>query len=251
MIEIQQLVKHYDPHTQIGPLDFQIPSRSLTALIGPNGAGKTTLLTMLGRLLTPDAGDILIEGKSLSKYTQSRFATQVAILRQENHFMTRLTVKQLVAFGRFPYSQGRLTPSDYEIIDRYIDFLNLSPLADRYLDQLSGGQRQRAYVAMVLAQETPYILLDEPLNNLDIASSIQMMQHLRYVVQSFDRTIVAVLHDINMAARYADYIYAMKSGQLIHSGTPKEVITTACLQDVYGTQIQVIESEFGPIAVYA
>ena len=134
MIEIQQLVKYYDPHTQIGPLDFQIPSRSLTALIGPNGAGKTTLLTMLGRLLTPDAGDILIEGQSLSKYAQSRFATQVAILRQENHFMTRLTVKQLVAFGRFPYSQGRLTPSDYEIIDRYIDFLNLSPLADRYLD---------------------------------------------------------------------------------------------------------------------
>src|SRR5699024_5160531 len=152
----------------IGPVDLQIPRGGITALVGPNGAGKSTLLTMIGRLMGLDEGSIEIAGYDVASTKSKDLAKIVSILRQENHFITRLTVRQLVGFGRFPYSKGRLTVEDEKIISRAIDFLDLTALENRYLDQLSGGQRQRAYVAMVLSQQTDYVLLDEPLNNLDM-----------------------------------------------------------------------------------
>ncbi|MBG9885144.1 iron ABC transporter ATP-binding protein, partial [Bacillus toyonensis] len=150
----------------MGPVDLVVPEGGVTALIGPNGAGKSTLLTMVGRLMGMDAGTIAIAGHDVATTPSKTLARIVSILRQENHFVTRLTVRQLVGFGRFPYSKGRLTRADEEIVSRAIDFLDLRDLESRYLDELSGGQRQRAYVAMVLAQDTEVILLDEPLNNL-------------------------------------------------------------------------------------
>lgn len=250
MITLSNVRKEYSSDVAIGPVNLEIPAGGITALVGPNGAGKSTLLTMIGRLLTMDSGDIKVAEHDISKTKSKDLAKIISILRQENHFVTKLTVRQLVGFGRFPYSGGRLTEEDEEIVSKYIDFLNLSDLENRFLDQLSGGQRQRAYVAMVLSQETDYVLLDEPLNNLDIAHSVQMMRHLHDAARKFGRTIIVVLHDINFAARYADYICAVKDGQIVAFGTPVEIMKDDLLTEIFNTEIKVIDGPDGLLACY-
>ncbi|TCI27133.1 ATP-binding cassette domain-containing protein [Exiguobacterium sp. SH3S2] len=250
MIQIEQVKKSYTDDVQIGPLDLQIPKAGFTSLIGPNGAGKSTTLMMIGRLLNLDEGQIQVAGMDVSSTKSKDLAKIITILRQENHFVTRLTVRQLAGFGRFPYSKGRLTQEDERIISKYIDFLDLTSLEHRYLDELSGGQRQRAYVAMVLCQETEYVLLDEPLNNLDIARSVQMMEYLRHVADEFGRTIVTVLHDINFAAKYSDRICAMKDGKIAAFGTVDEIMVAETLSDIFETKLEIIQGPYGPIAVY-
>lgn len=250
MITLSSVLKDYGEDVQIGPVDLEIPDGGMTALIGPNGAGKSTLLTIIGRLLSMDQGSVQVAGHDIAQVKSRELAKTLSILRQENHFVTKLTVRQLVGFGRFPYSQGRLTDHDEQIISKYIDFLGLSALEGRYLDQLSGGQRQRAYVAMVLAQETDYVLLDEPLNNLDIAHSVEMMRHLRDAATSLKRTIIVVLHDINFAARYADYLCAVKDGKVVAFGTPAEIMQPEVLSEIFDTEIEVIDGPRGPIATF-
>ncbi|HEY8362318.1 MAG TPA: ATP-binding cassette domain-containing protein [Tissierellaceae bacterium] len=250
MIAIENVKKRYSDEVEIGPLNIKIPRAGITSLIGPNGAGKSTTLLMIGRLLKMDEGHIMVANMDVSSSKSQDLAKILTILRQENHFVTRLTVRQLVGFGRYPYSKGRLTEKDEEIISKYIDFLGLTELENRYLDELSGGQRQRAYVAMVLSQETEYVLLDEPLNNLDIARSVQMMEHLRYAADNFGRTIVIVLHDINFAAKYSDRICAMKDGKIAAFGTVEEIMKPELLSDIFETEIDVIRGPYGPIAIY-
>ena len=250
MITLKEVRKEYGDDVKIGPVNIEIPAGGITALVGPNGAGKSTLLTMIGRLLAIDSGTVEIGRMDVTSAKSKDLAKIISILRQENHFVTRLTVRQLVGFGRFPYSQGRLTPEDEQIISKYIDFLGLHELENRYLDQLSGGQRQRAYVAMVLCQETDYILLDEPLNNLDIAHSVEMMKHLYSAARDFGRTIIIVLHDINFAAKYADYICATKDGQIAAFGTPREIMNDELLTQIFNTPVHVIEGPDGPLATY-
>lgn len=250
MIKISEVEKKYSEEVKIGPLNLEIPKAGLTALIGPNGAGKSTTLLMIGRLLDIDEGQITVANMDVSDSKSEDLAKILTILRQENHFVTRLTVRQLAGFGRFPYSKGKLTKEDEEIISKYIDFLGLKELENRYLDELSGGQRQRAYVAMVLCQETDYVLLDEPLNNLDVARSVQMMEHLRYAANEFGRTIITVLHDINFAAKYSDRICAMKHGQIAAFGTAAEVMNGEILTDIFETDIEIIEGPYGPVAIY-
>ncbi|MFP7366250.1 ABC transporter ATP-binding protein [Corynebacterium callunae] len=250
MITLSGIRKEYSSEVSIGPVDLQIPAGGITAFVGPNGAGKSTLLTMVGRLLGIDSGTITVANYDVSSTASKDLAKVLSILRQENHFVTKLTVRQLVGFGRFPYSKGRLTTEDEKIISKYIDFLNLTELEDRYLDQLSGGQRQRAYVAMVLSQETDYVLLDEPLNNLDIAHSVEMMKHLEHAARDLGRTIIVVLHDINFAARYADYIVAVKRGQIATQGTPEEIMNDKILSEIFNTPIEVINGPHGKIACY-
>ena len=244
MITLTSVLKRYSAEVAIGPVDVTIPVGGVTALVGPNGAGKSTLLTMVGRLMGMDEGviEVATNSKDLAKI--------VSILRQENHFVTRLTVRQLVAFGRFPYSRGRLTTVDEEMVSRAIDFLGLEELEGRYLDELSGGQRQRAYVAMVLAQDTDYVLLDEPLNNLDMQHSVQMMRHLRRAATELGRTVVIVLHDINFAGHYADRICAMKDGRVVEYGTPEEIMTDDVLTRVFETPVEVVDGPRGRLAVY-
>lgn len=250
MILLDSVSKSYTSEVSIGPVDLEIPTNSITALIGPNGAGKSTLLTMVGRLLAVDSGDINVGPYNVGKTKSKDLAKVLSILRQDNHFVTRLTVRQLVSFGRFPYSQGRLTAEDERIISQYIEFLNLEALQGRYLDELSGGQRQRAYVAMVLCQETDYVLLDEPLNNLDISHSVDIMSHLRTAVRELGRTMVVVLHDINFAARYADYICAVKDGQIVEHGPTSELMRSEVLSPIFNTQIDIVEGPHGPVACY-
>ncbi|SIO86574.1 ABC transporter ATP-binding protein [Nocardiopsis sp. JB363] len=250
MITLTGVRKEYSSEVAIGPVDLRIPKGGVTALVGPNGAGKSTLLTMIGRLLGIDQGTIDIAGHDVTKTPSKDLAKVVSILRQENHFVTRLTVRQLVAFGRFPHSKGRLTVADEEVVSRAIDFLDLTDLEHRYLDQLSGGQRQRAYVAMVLCQETEYVLLDEPLNNLDMRHSVQMMKHLRRAARELERTIVIVLHDINFAGHYSDHICAVKDGAVVEFGTPDQIMTDEVLTRVFETPVTVVEGPNGPLAVY-
>ncbi|NAZ17054.1 ATP-binding cassette domain-containing protein [Glutamicibacter soli] len=250
MITLNDVQKKYSSEVSIGPVTLQIPAGGITALVGPNGAGKSTMLTMVGRLLGIDSGSIEVSGYDVSKTNSKDLAKIVSILRQENHFVTRLTVRQLVGFGRYPHSKGRLTMADEEIISRSIDFLDLSELEGRYLDELSGGQRQRAYVAMVLAQDTDTVLLDEPLNNLDMKHSVIMMRHLKRAAAELNRTIVIVLHDINFAGHYADYICAMKQGKVVEFGTPERIMDDEILTDVFETPVRVIAGPEGPLAVY-
>ena len=250
MITLTDVAKNYTSEVRIGPVDLQIPAGGVTALIGPNGAGKSTLLTMIGRLLGLDSGTIEIAGLDVATTRSRDLARVVSVLRQENHFITRLTVRQLVSFGRFPYSQGRLTAEDEEMISNAIDFFELADLEGRYLDELSGGQRQRAYVAMVLCQDTEFVLLDEPLNNLDMRHSVLMMKRLRRAATELRRTIVIVLHDVNFASHYADYICAVKDGAVAEFGPCHEVITEPVLSSVFDTPVQVIDGPNGALAVY-
>lgn len=250
MINIQNAKKIYTEEVQIGSLTLEIPKAGLTSLIGPNGAGKSTALLMIGRLLKMDDGYIHVGNMDVNEAKSEDLAKVLTILRQENHFVTRLTVRQLVGFGRFPYSRGRLNATDEEIISKYIDFLELTDLENRYLDELSGGQRQRAYVAMVLCQETEYVLLDEPLNNLDVARSVRMMEHLRLAADEFGRTILTVMHDINFAAKYSDRICAMKNGKIAAFGTVEEIMRADLLSAIFETDIDIIEGPHGPMAVY-
>ena len=247
MIRLENVRKAYSSEVAIGCQPGDSSARN-HGLVGPNGAGKSTLLTMIGRLLGLDEGQITVAGMDVATAKSKDLAKALSILRQENHFITKLTVRQLVGFGRFPYSKGRLNKNDEEIISRYIDFLHLTELENRYLDELSGGQRQRAYVAMVLCQETDYVLLDEPLNNLDIEHSVQMMSHLQRAAKEFGRTIIVVLHDINFAAKYADYICAVKtdrSSALVSA----EVMDGGILTDIFNTPVTVIDGQM-VLAVY-
>ncbi|QNH96631.1 ABC transporter ATP-binding protein [Corynebacterium anserum] len=250
MIKLDNVQKQYSSDVAIGPADLEIPAGGITAFVGPNGAGKSTLLTMIGRLLDIDEGTITVANLDVASTKSKDLAKVLSILRQENHFITKLTVRQLVGFGRFPYSKGRLTAKDEEIISQYIDFLGLTTLENRYLDQLSGGQRQRAYVAMVLCQETDYVMLDEPLNNLDIAHSVQMMTHLKQAAREFGRTILVVLHDINFAAKYADYICAVKDGKIVEFGPAQGIMQDDILTRIFNTPITVIDGPDGPLACY-
>ncbi len=250
MIRLTHVTKRYSSDVEIGPVSIDIPAGGIIALVGPNGAGKSTVLTMIGRLLAPDEGTIEVAGLDVHRTSSKTVAKTVSILRQDNHFVTRLTVRQLVSFGRYPYSGGRLTQADEDKISEAIDFLDLTDLEQRFLDQLSGGQRQRAYVAMVLAQDTDYLLLDEPLNNLDAQHSVQMMGQLRRAADELGRTIVIVLHDINFAAAYSDYIIAMENGRIAEHGTPDEIIRDDVLTRVFRTPVTVIDGPNGRFAAY-
>lgn len=241
MIETRDVVKTHGSTTVLHGVNVQIPAQQLTAIIGPNGAGKSTLLSMVSRLEAMTAGSAQVAGLDVATTASDALAKVMAILRQDNQSALRLTVRDLVGFGRFPHSKGRMTADDVRHVNEALDFLQLHELADRYLDALSGGQRQRAYIAMVLCQDTPYILLDEPLNNLDMAHAVHMMKLLRRLVTERGKTVVVVLHDINFASCYADHIIAMKDGRVAHAGGPLQVVTDGVLSALYGIDVSVHE----------
>jgi len=250
VIEISHVSKTYGGQRIIDDISLTLKAGGLTSIIGPNGAGKSTLLTMISRLVPVDRGTILVDGMDVSKTPGDKLARRLSILRQENTVTSRLTVRELVTFGRYPYSKGRPILEDKMHIDQAIHYLGLEKLEDRFLDELSGGQRQRAFVAMVICQDTDYILLDEPLNNLDMKHSAAMMKLLRRAADELGKTIVTVLHDINFASCYSDMIVAMREGKIIASGTPETIIQPDCLRAIYDLDIEVREINNRHIAVY-
>ena len=243
MIEAEHLTKRYDRALVVDGVSLSLPAGGVTAIIGPNGAGKSTLLSMIARLLPMDGGRVLVDGLDVTRTKGDELAKRLAILRQENGLSVRLTVRDLVGFGRFPHSKGRMRAADHAKVAEAIAYLDLSELAERYLDELSGGQRQRAFVAMVLAQDTGTILLDEPLNNLDIRHAVAMMRLIRRAADELGKTIVVVLHDINFASAYADRIVAMCDGKVAHEGPVAAVITEAVVEAGFGLPVMIREIE--------
>ncbi|KZN15020.1 MULTISPECIES: iron ABC transporter ATP-binding protein [Marinomonas] len=250
MIHVNNIHKSYGTKSVLNNVSASFPAGQLTSLIGPNGAGKTTLLMMIGRLLKVDSGEIFINEQNITDIRISMFAKQVATLRQSQDFTMRLTVEELVAFGRFPYSRGSLTKEDHQAIDNAISFLSLEPLRQSYIDELSGGQRQMAFLAMTIAQETDYLLLDEPLNNLDMKHAVEIMRALRRLCDEQNRTVILVIHDINFAANYSNHIVAMKSGNVYDSGSVKNIVTEENLKALYEIEFEILQSKHGIVCNY-
>lgn len=250
MIEVTNITKSYGTKNVIDNVSVSIQKGKITSFIGPNGAGKSTLLSMISRLIDKDTGEVIVEGQNISGIKSNDLARKIAILKQSNHINIRLTIRELVSFGRFPYSQGRLNKEDWKKVDEAISYMELTDLQDKFLDQLSGGQRQRAYIAMVIAQDTEYILLDEPLNNLDMKHSVQIMKILRRLVNELNKTIIIVIHDINFASVYSDYIVALKDGKVVKEGPADEIINSAVLKDIYDMDISIQNINCQKICVY-
>jgi len=250
VIELQGITKRYGHATVVNDVSLTIQKGGITAIIGPNGAGKSTLLSIVSRLMKQDAGVVRIDGDDIAKLPSDQLAKRISVLRQDNHLAVRLTVEELVAFGRYPHSKGRPTLDDKQHIEAAIDYLELQPLRRRFLDELSGGQRQRAFVAMVLCQDTDYVLLDEPLASLDMRHSVAMMKRLRGITDELDKTVVLVLHDINFASTYADSIVAMRDGCVVQHAAPDQVMTPPVLREIYDMDVNVHEIDGRQIGVY-
>ena len=250
MIEIKNISKSYGDKNVVDNVSTVIRKGKITSFIGPNGAGKSTLLSVISRLVNKKSGEVIIDGKRLEDWKDLELAKKISILKQTNNVNIRLTVKELVSFGRFPYSQGNLTKEDEKIIENSIEYMKLNNLKDKYLDQLSGGQRQRAYIAMVLAQDTDYILLDEPLNNLDMKHSVEIMKILRRLVSELGKTIAIVIHDINFASCYSDFIVALKDGIKVEDDHAGNIIEKNKLENLYDMDFDIQELNNMKLCVY-
>lgn len=249
-MNIVDLIKNYDGKTVVDSVSFEIPKGKVLSLIGPNGAGKSTVMGMISRLIAKDSGLIHFEDKDLSKWKSKELAKKLSILTQHNNIQMKLTVRELVAFGRFPYSGNHLTVEDNEMIDKAISYMELQEFQDRFIDELSGGQRQRAYIAMVIAQDTEYVLLDEPTNNLDIYHASKMMRTVRRLCDELGKTVIMVIHEINYASFYSDYVCALVDGKIAKFGTVDEVINKETLSEIYKVDFEIIYVDGKPLSVY-
>lgn len=250
MIEIRNVSKSYGGAPVLRDVSVSLPAGGLTAIVGPNGAGKSTLLSVASRLVPMDAGSVTVGGLDVARTASDRLARKLAILRQENRVLARLSVRDLVAFGRFPYSRGRTTAEDRERVEEALARLDLLPLADRFVDELSGGQRQRAFVAMALCQDTEYLLLDEPLNSLDVRHAVAMMRLFRQAADEMGKTVVVVLHDVNFASCWADRMLVMKDGRAVALGAPEEIVTAGAMREIYGVEAEVRRIDGRPVLLY-
>lgn len=250
MISVKNIVKRYGEKKVVDHVDLTLPKGKIVAFIGSNGAGKSTLLSIISRTLTKNEGEVFIDDVELKNWKNEELSKRLAILKQSNHLNIRLTVRELVTFGRFPHSKGKLTKECEQKVSEAIEYLGLTDLQDRYLDELSGGQRQMAYIAMTVAQDTEYIFLDEPLNNLDMRHSVKIMKILRRLVDELNKTVFVVIHDINYVSCYADHIIAMKQGRVIKDGPIHEVLTEETLEEIYDMKIDIKEINNNKICVY-
>ncbi|WP_422122144.1 ABC transporter ATP-binding protein [Planococcus sp. X10-3] len=250
MIQVRELTKLYGKKQVVENVSVNIQRGQITSFIGPNGAGKSTLLSMISRLLDADTGEVLIDSTNTKRMKSNDLSKRVSILKQSNFMNVRLTIRELVSFGRFPYSKGRLNDEDEKMVDQAITYMDLGEMEHSYLDELSGGQRQRAFIAMVIAQDTDYVLLDEPLNNLDMKHSVQIMKILRRLVDELGKTVIIVLHDINFASVYSDRIVALKNGRVVKDGPTEEIIQSAALKEIYDMDIPIQQMNNCRICVY-
>ncbi|HZG87498.1 ABC transporter ATP-binding protein [Paenibacillus sp.] len=225
----------YGDRLIVKDLSVRIPDRSVTTIVGPNGCGKSTLLKAMTRIVKPQSGAIVLDGKSITSENTKQLARKLAILPQTPEAASGLTVGELVSYGRHPHQQGfgRLTKRDIEVIDQALRATGTIELKSRPVDALSGGQRQRAWIAMALAQETDMIFLDEPTTYLDMAHQLEVLELLRRLNEEERRTIIMVLHDLNQAARYSDYMIAMKDGTVVKAGRPADIMQRSVLRHVF------------------
>ncbi|MFP2925957.1 ABC transporter ATP-binding protein [Pyxidicoccus sp. 3LG] len=250
MIEAKNVTKRYGDALVVDGVSLRLPVGGITSIIGPNGAGKSTLLSMVSRVLPMSSGSVLVDGMDVTTTPGDVLARRLAILRQDNHLTARLTVRELVTFGRYPHTKGRPTVQDREHVERAIEHMGLGTLAERFLDELSGGQRQRAFVAMVLCQDTDYVLLDEPLNGLDLKHAVAMMKRLRHAADALGKSVVLVLHDINFASCYSDHIVAMRDGKVAFQGRAEDIMRSDVLRAVYELDITIQQIDGDWIATH-
>ncbi|MFV0528202.1 MAG: ABC transporter ATP-binding protein [Lachnospiraceae bacterium] len=239
----EKVVAGYDKTIIIDGINFTIPSHKISVIIGGNGCGKSTLLKTFSRLLKPSGGSILLNGKKIESFPAKALARTLGLLPQSPVVPEGITVFDLVCRGRFPYRKimRGMDQADFDAVARALDTMGITELADRNVDELSGGQRQRVWIALALAQETDILLLDEPTTFLDIAYQIEILDLLTELNRKLGMTIVMVLHDINLSARYADHLFAMKHGHLIEQGVPKEVVSPELIWEVFGLKSTVMQ----------
>lgn len=250
MIEIKNISHTHGKKPVLKNISLNIQEGKITGLIGANGAGKSTLFSIVAGLTKQSDGSVLIDGQDTKSLSIANKAKMVSILRQSSSVKIRITVRELVEYGRYPHSKGRMSKTDIEKVDEAIKYMQLENIQDRYIDTLSGGQRQRVYIAMVIAQDTKYILLDEPLNNLDMRYTTEMMNVLKDLVENHGKTIVIVLHDINCASAYCDSIVAMKNGEIIKEGCADCVIAKEVLDDIYSHDFHIEKVKDKLICLY-
>ena len=240
MIRINNVCKKYGDIVALRIPDLTLDENKLIAIVGPNGSGKSTLLSCIANTIKPTSGDIFIDGLKTTEYARIDFAKKVSIMNQSTDVNLNLTIEELVSFGRYPYNQGNLTKEDKDIIDESIYNTGVDHIRNKYITQVSGGERQRALLSLILAQQSKYILLDEPLNNLDMKSSTQLMTLLRNIVDRKGVTVIIVLHDINFAMNYADSLILMDKGQIAHHGTPESIRLNGIMSEIYGVPIEIL-----------
>ena len=237
------LALHYDEVVVSSDLSIDVPDGQVSVLIGPNGSGKSTLLRALARLLKPKGGAVVLDGKEIHEYSTKEVARRLAILPQVLISPESITVEELVAYGRFPQRRtiAGLRNEDHEAIDWALTVTGMRDLRDRPVDQLSGGQRQRAWIALVLAQGTDLILLDEPTTFLDIAYQLEVLELLKHLNEAEGKTIVMVLHDINMGCEYAHKLFALREGTMVAQGPTREVLTAELIRTVFAIDAHILE----------
>lgn len=250
MIKIENVTFHHGSSLILDDVSLTIEKGGITALIGPNGAGKSTLFSLMARLLPLQSGKISFDGMDVGKTPSRDLARKLAIMRQDTHVASRISVRDMVGFGRFPHHQGRATPRDEEKIAEALDEFGLADFAERFIDELSGGQRQRVLVAMAYAQDTEYLLLDEPLNNLDMHFAQNLMHQLRKMAEVHGKTIVTVLHEINYAAAHADTIIALKEGQVAAQSATDAFMREETLARIYDMEIPIRTVDGRKIALH-
>ena len=249
MILIENISHRIGKSQILQDISLAVPAGKITALIGPNGAGKSTLISLIARLEAVQTGSISVAEMDVTRTPTRDLARVLAILPQNAGVMSRLRVRDLVAFGRWPHHQGRPRPEDHARVAEAIDRLALAGLADRFLDQLSGGQRQRAHLAMTFAQGAEWLLLDEPLAALDMAHARALMQELARM-RDAGKSIVMVLHEVNHAAAWADHVVAMKAGRIVAEGPPDRVFTPEVLEPLYDMALRVETFEGRPLVLH-
>ncbi|KAJ53535.1 iron complex transport system ATP-binding protein [Clostridium tetanomorphum] len=234
-IATKKLAIAYDDKLIVDDLNINIPKGKITTIIGPNGCGKSTVLKTVGRILKPKKGVVYLNGDDIRNLSTKEVAQKMAILPQSPQAQARLTVGEIVSYGGFPHQRGfgKLSSEDKKIITWALEITKLTEFETRTVDNLSGGQRQRVWIAMALAQQTDLILLDEPTTYLDMAYQLEVLELLYKLNREQNCTIVMVLHDLNLAARFADYMIAIRSGKIIRHGTPKEIMTKKVLKDTF------------------
>jgi len=248
---IEELTAGYENNTIFENLNASIEYGKITTIIGPNGCGKSTLLKTIGRILKKEHGHVYLQDQDMQKLSTKDIAKRLAILAQSPSAPPQLKVGELISYGRYPHRKNvnRLTPEDHEMIDWAMEVTQTVEFADRELSQLSGGQRQRVWLAMALAQKTDILLLDEPTTYLDMAHQIEVLKIVQKINKEHGCTIVMVLHEINQAARFSDTILAMKAGEVLANGKPKEIMTAAYLEKIFNIQAKIVDDDGTPVCL--
>lgn len=241
--ETKNIQSGYDHKTILEDVSLSIPDNQISIIIGANGCGKSTLLKTMSRLIKPSKGEVLLDGKSIHHMPPKQLAKTLGLLPQSPVVPEGITVADLVGRGRFPHQTllKGWSKEDYQAVSDALEMMNITEFADRNIDELSGGQRQRVWIAMALAQQTDILFLDEPTTYLDITYQVEILDLLTDLNQKYGTTIVMVLHDINLSARYADYLFAVKKGNLIAEGAPSDILTSDLIKEIFALDCQVID----------